>query len=271
VIKGKGYELQILKEYLIMQEITNNIMIPQDAWNQILNAQQADDLICISRVSRAFRAIVNAYRITEANRGRLIKELGIALLPFAIDNQLTSINLTPLDGVTCRSVEAFSKHIDDDLMLRLGVLTTLRHLNLSRCHNISDIGVKALTVNTQLQKLHFSGCEITDQGVKALCTLAHLQDLVLAFCSQITTEGIKTLSTLTCLHSLSLSYCIQITDHGLTALTTLTRLKSLDLSHCQKITGRGLREIEKFTLLEYLNLFTASSHKSVKLSNFSLP
>ena len=61
--------------------------------------------------------------------------------------------------------------------------------------------------------------EITDKGVKALCSLQNLQHLNLRGCIRITNESVKAMASLTDLRYLDLQDCRLITDEGVRVLT----------------------------------------------------
>ena len=121
----------------------------------------------------------------------------------------------------------------------------LKSIDLSRCQDITDIGVSALGHGcSQLQSIDLSYCRsITDIGVSALghgC--GQLQSIDLSYCRSITDIGISALGH-GCgqLQSIDLSYCQDITDIGISTLGHgCGQLQTINLSYCQDITDIGV-------------------------------
>jgi hypothetical protein len=137
---------------------------------------------------------------------------------------------------------------DDDLKH----LKNVKHLDLSRCHQITDEGMKHLPQN--LKSLNLSDCrKITDDGLMHLNSLTNLQSLNLSgnalFRGKISNAGVKHITKLTNLTHLKLAHCDHITDEGVKDLAKLTKLQSLDLwaggnitySAKQSLRDRGVR------------------------------
>jgi hypothetical protein len=84
--------------------------------------------------------------------------------------------------------------------------------------------------------------KITDEGILALPMLSNLKNLNLSSCD-ITNKALVTVANLGLLESLNLSYSTRITDVGLKPLSGLRNLTYLDLQGCPKITHAGVNRI----------------------------
>jgi len=104
---------------------------------------------------------------------------------------------------------------------------------------------------TSLRHVYLQGRWITDNAVRHLNGLVHLDQLDLAF-SSITDDGLANLGNFAKLHSLSL-HGAPITSSGLPHLGRLTSLEHLSLSHTG-IDDIGLRELGALKGLESLDL-----------------
>ncbi len=136
----------------------------------------------------------------------------------------------------------------------------IRDLNLSRCENFSDQGLKNLKNLTNLQFLNLSNCGIGVQGYE-LFELKNLIGLDLSGCNYFQNEGLAHISKITTLRSLNLNMTepygsnIFITDPRLEHLGKLIHLERLGLSGCTKITGPGvLAHLGHMTQLKSLDL-----------------
>eukprot|EP01080_Neovahlkampfia_damariscottae_P004762 gene4762-8344_t len=124
-------------------------------------------------------------------------------------------------------------------------LRTLKSLNVTGCHSLTEKGVNYMTYICQnLEHLNLKGCnKINDKACSFLSEFNNLESLNLTGCTRITDEGIEFLSKMKSknLQSLDLTFCHQITDEGLKHLSTIKSLTSLDLTCCRKITPKGLQ------------------------------
>ncbi|KAK8210225.1 hypothetical protein M8818_003713 [Zalaria obscura] len=114
----------------------------------------------------------------------------------------------------------------------------LKHLDLTRCRNISDQGIMTLVNNTpNLEGLQLSKCHgITDASLTDLLpTLPALTHLDLEELEDLTNATLQCLATSPCrstLRHLSISYCENLGDTGmLPVLKSCTRLQSLDMDN----------------------------------------
>jgi bacterioferritin-associated ferredoxin len=76
---------------------------------------------------------------------------------------------------------------------------------------------------------------LTDQGMRAVSSLASLTFLNLTWCDKITDEGVRAVvSSCTALQSLSLFCCYKVTDEGVRAVvSSCTALEYLNLYGCK--------------------------------------
>jgi F-box/leucine-rich repeat protein 14 len=80
---------------------------------------------------------------------------------------------------------------------------------------------------------------LTDQGVRAVSSLASLTFLDLSWCRLVTDEGV---TTCTALKTLNLFACNKVTDDGVRAASSLPALAFLDLAG-SKVTDEGVRAV----------------------------
>jgi len=125
-------------------------------------------------------------------------------------------------------------------------LRTLKKINLTGCHGITDKGVMYLTyICSNLSYLNLKGCNKIDDGaLKHLVEFSKLETLVLTGCTHITDEGMKNLSACQSngkLQNLDVTFCHQITDQGIKYISDLKSLLTLDLTCCRKVTHLGLQ------------------------------
>jgi len=120
-----------------------------------------------------------------------------------------------------------------------------------RGSQVTDIGLKQLAGQKQLQILTFLETRITDRGMKELARLTNLQALSLSY-SQLTDIGLKELAGLRKLQKLSLSGT-RVTDAGLKNLVGMQQLRTLSLNET-KVTDAGLKVLAQLVQLRKLNL-----------------
>lgn len=120
-------------------------------------------------------------------------------------------NFTSLRGLRLRGTK-----VNDDALLSINNLTTLRYLDLSKCRKsdcdlITDNGVRHLSSLCNLRWIDLSLTYITDESIQLLCVNnPYLEHLAVSCCSLITDEATKHFQSL--------------------------RLKTLDVSGCDKLT-----------------------------------
>ncbi|KAI9699611.1 MAG: hypothetical protein M1820_007111 [Bogoriella megaspora] len=157
-------------------------------------------------------------------------------------NTLERLVLMHCDSFTDESMCTLMHGLDPDIDYLTGRPIVqprrLRHLDLTRCHGISDRGVRAMAGNTPfLEGLQLAKCAtLTDSClVELLPTLPMLTHIDLEEVSELTNATLQALSTSPCtryLQHLSISYCENLGDAGmLPVLKQCTKLRNLDMDN----------------------------------------
>ena len=114
----------------------------------------------------------------------------------------------------------------------------LRYLDLSRCHRLTDAGVRRLAHQVpHLEGLQLGNCtDLTDASLLDLLpTVPRLTHLDLESLHLLTNATLQTLAAAPCsarLEHLSISYCENLGDTGMLAvLRTCTRIRNLDMDN----------------------------------------
>ena len=159
---------------------------------------------------------------------------------------LNNSHLTP-QGMVRASVMGQLKQVSTALILRLagtrvsdtGLEQIARiqkvvGLDLELCTQLSDSGLKRLSLCSGLRTLILTGTQVTDAGLRELAQLQHLQ-------------------------ALDLEVCDGVTDQTCSAIASLTQLRALVLKKTgfepQRVGGRGLAALSGLEYLEFLNLY----------------
>ena len=124
--------------------------------------------------------------------------------------QLTSLRTLDLDG--CQGLA-------DQCLRQLGPLPALQRINLSRCHFVTDASVQHLAqVAPQLRHVDVSHCfRISDVGFAILAHLPHLTELSAQECARLSPRGLIALArTAPRLQLLDLRLCTEVTDENIT-------------------------------------------------------
>ncbi len=137
-------------------------------------------------------------------------------------NKLMSFNLVFLD--------MRDNKIDDRYLEAISSCHTLRSLVLSRCHGISDPGLKHLLKLTQLEVLALDGTGIGDRGVKTVCKLhPRLRLLYLSDTDKITDAAVPSLMKLRLIQFLEVGHT-RISASGVRKLFELPELVSMNVA-----------------------------------------
>lgn len=134
---------------------------------------------------------------------------------------------------------------DESIKVIAASMTSLRHLNLSFCINVSDNCFKYINKMPHLNELIMTSCNITDTGIEYLnSNLDNLYTLDLCFCESITDRTLQHLSVyILNLKRLYLSHCL-ITDAGLSRMSkTMFNLEKLYLGQCHSITDASIIQL----------------------------
>ncbi|KAJ1437524.1 Leucine-rich repeat [Sesbania bispinosa] len=173
--------------------------------------------------------------------------------------------------------------IDDEGLATLQAsCESMKMLNLSKCQNISHIGLTALTNGAQnleklilsnslavtndlamclqsfprLQLVKVDGCAGTSSGLKAIGTsCASVKELNLCKCVAATDETVSFLvQTLNVLEKLDITCCRKITHASIYSITnSCTRLTSLRMESCSMVNSDAFILIGQCQLLEELD------------------
>lgn len=187
-------------------------------------------------------------------------------------NTLERLVLMNCDSLNDDSLAALMQGIDEEV----DVLTDrpivpvrkLKHLDLTRCRSITDVGLKTLVDNVpHLEGLQLSKCGgLTNSSLMALLpTLPVLTHLDIEELDSLTNDSLKALAEAPCaphLKHLCISYCENLGDAGmLPVLKACNRLSSLEMDNTRisdlvlteaassmrirNRSGRGLRASER--------------------------
>lgn len=123
--------------------------------------------------------------------------------------------------------------------------TSLLHLNIGNCPQISDEALRSLAKFPSLRLLKLDGCPLSEDGLASLGAgpgHGELVELSLFRSLGVTDGGLVSLiSCCSKLNVLDLTCCRDITDAALHAIAAHCRdLRSLKMEGCKKITDRGL-------------------------------
>jgi hypothetical protein len=108
--------------------------------------------------------------------------------------------------------------------------------------------------SVQFQNNFGCGCEVTDVGVLAVCSLPALTFLDLSLCLHITDVAVTAVSGMTALTSLNLYHCYNITKEGLLTLSSLPALTHLTLGGSPHVTAAGVQALRRTTTSPSLSL-----------------
>jgi len=134
-----------------------------------------------------------------------------------------------------------------DIALRCKNLETFF---LKNCVNVDDISVKAVALNCfQLRKFNISGCKITDNSLKDLSTLNHLESINFA-CTSITDNGVSALvkgNSHTSLIDVDMSECKNLTDASVQIVASnCPQLSTLIFHGCKRMTSNSRAVLDNF-------------------------
>lgn len=188
---------------------------------------------------------------------------------------LTSVEIECGRNITDHGLKVLSRSCSSSLrhvILRGCTEITSEGLrDLSRCSRISSLHINAYGISgealshmtrlSNLEVLDLGGCnELTDDTMRGMhCPL--LTSLVLRRCCNITSEGLRFISEgCPSLMVLDVGFCNHIGDSGLAFLSRCRSLRHLDMVLCISVTDIGLMHLsEGCALLEHLIL--SSCHK----------
>ena len=179
---------------------------------------------------------------------------------------LKELNILGCKDLTDRGIQLFCKVQKNIEVLNLALnveftdsclnsvaeqLKNLKHLDLSKCRQLTHMGAAKLSSLHKLTYLDTSSCfMLSSAGLdKGLCTpnRASLVHLNLSGCTQVNDQFMLRLcNTASNLSFLDVSSCIKITDNSVHAVSTrLKYLRVLRTSWCREITDCGLLGITR--------------------------
>lgn len=133
----------------------------------------------------------------------------------------------------------------------LATIVSLLELGLSNCYEISDQNLKPLSALVHLQKLDLQSTDVTQACLSFLRPLTSLQVLDIDPDTPITDAGLQAIGPMTSLQELVL--CKTVSDDGLRAMSRLTGIQRLDLSGCN-VTDKGLWTLTSLSVLHTIDL-----------------
>jgi hypothetical protein len=160
------------------------------------------------------------------------------------------------DAMVTRLV--LSRHTTDVavgmLVLRFPTVVSLKVKAYDGEAALTDQGMRAVSSLASLTFLNLSWCyNVTDEGVRAVlrsCTA--LKSLNITACN-VTDEGLRAVSSLPALTTLNLAGS-KVTDAGVRALSSLPALTFLDLRYCFKVTAAGVQALRSTTAAPSLHI-----------------
>lgn len=158
---------------------------------------------------------------------------------YNIATNLISLNILDITGsnITDQDIDYLSKNKNN-------IFPQLKSINLSKCYQITDEGLKYLT---------------NIDGI-----LKNLEELYLNKCYKITDIGLNYIKLLKNLKLLDISWCNQITDTSMNIISLyLNKLKSLNIAWCKNITN--INYIFNIKTLVILNITGCNNNYKILL------
>ncbi|KAJ7297284.1 hypothetical protein O6H91_Y016500 [Diphasiastrum complanatum] len=137
--------------------------------------------------------------------------------------------------------------VTDEGLAAVASLSYLENLHLVSCNNISDRGLDYLRAGCKmLLKLDLSRCpNVSDVGLSNLSTGSSLQQLMLSYCSPMTAKVLATFHMFDYLQFIKLDGC-EVSRNGLCFLGNgCNKLKGLSLSKCKGVDDLGIAAITR--------------------------
>ena len=160
-----------------------------------------------------------------------LEELTITVAGISGEKMSKIASLTKLKSVTLNET-----NITDADLAHFSKLDRLTYIELYRCRNVGDAGVKAFGGLTSLVHLTLSGSKVGDAGLKHLSGLTKMEELSLDN-TAVTDAGLVHLSAMRELHLLVLDGTA-VNGSGLGALTKMPNMSQLQLMNSQ-LTGEN--------------------------------
>lgn len=200
---------------------------------------------CTRMDARGIRMVVQGCKKIKDLRTREIKGIGCVELAQDIfeTNVLERLIFSGCTDLTDQALRIMmhGKDPEIDMLTNLPLvpIRKLRYLDISRCHRITDFGIKSLAhLTSNLQGLLLSGCSrIGNEGLKdVVISTPHLSHLDLEELSHLTNDFFRdTLAKAPCalsLKHLSISCCDQVGDPGMVPIfRTCRNLQNVELDN----------------------------------------
>ncbi|XP_014856716.1 PREDICTED: F-box/LRR-repeat protein 13-like isoform X1 [Poecilia mexicana] len=195
---------------------------------------------------------------------------GCPSLKEVVMNDMPSLSDTCVLGLLARccslsSISLLGCPLLSDIALKIiAKVSDLKSFGIEGNNQVTEVSWEALCgLSTALSKLHVVDCPgMTDEGMKYVSSLRHLNYLDISLCSRVSDLGIKYLtegSSANKLQHLSISQCGLITEFSIKRITRrLQKLFHLNLSYCEKVMDQAL---------DYLN---GSSIQSLDLTGCNI-
>ncbi|KAL7552966.1 hypothetical protein ACHAWF_016197 [Thalassiosira exigua] len=182
------------------------------------------------------------------------------LTSLAFLGNLDRLQKLSIDGMLNTPSDKSTPIVDDSLMGTIsGEMNSLTSLTIATHMELSGIGLVHLSDMQRLESLSLergAGQNLTDSGLKVLCTLGRLRSLRITHCEKLSDHGLNYLQHVHRLETLELS-CLdesEFTDEGARQLMKLRNLRHLSLVGWEDLTDRGIYYLSKISSLERINL-----------------
>nr|XP_055049052.1 dynein regulatory complex subunit 6 [Misgurnus anguillicaudatus] len=223
--------------------IEGNNRIADSSWKALcrsspkLSEVHVSDCPRVSDVSLKYLGSLTKLRILNISGCIKVTDAGIRYItdgPCAIE--LQELDLSNCPKVTDLSLRRISQRC-----------TSLTHLSVCFCENLTDNGFEFLGKCASLIALDITGCKIHDQGLEALGSNRSLRKLTAAECVFITDNGIKMFCR-QCRHlqSLDASHCVSLSDRAMKALSFFCKtISTVKIAGCPKMTDTAVKYLTR--------------------------
>ena len=167
-----------------------------------------------------------------------LEELTITVAGISGERMSKIASLTKLKSVTLKET-----NITDADLAHFSKLDRLTYIELYRCRNVGDAGVKAFGGLTSLVHLTLSGSKVGDAGLKHLSGLTKMEELSLDN-TAVTDAGLVHLSAMRELRLLVLDGTA-VNGSGLGALTKMPNMSQLQLMNSQLTAENWIKFVPK--------------------------
>ncbi|KAH7543680.1 hypothetical protein FEM48_Zijuj02G0210900 [Ziziphus jujuba var. spinosa] len=224
---------------LVDIDLSNGTELTDSAAKVIAEAKNLERTICLRWCLRVTDLGVELI----AMKCKEIRSLDLSYLPITEKCLLRILQLPHLEDLVLEGCLG----IDDDGLATLKHASkSIKMLNMSRCQNVSHVGLSSLTSGAEsLQQLILAyGPAVTADLAKCLHNFAGLQSIKLDGCS-VTCSGMRAIGNWnSSLIELSLCKCTGVTDECLSFLVQSHKeLRKLDITCCRKITCASIDSI----------------------------